>query len=44
MSDIGTELLARTATAAFAGSYFLVRPSLLRGVQMLDRRLRASMV
>lgn len=39
MSNIGTELLGWTATAVFVGSYFFVRPSLLRGVQMFGALL-----
>lgn len=39
MSNIGIELLGWTATAVFVGSYFFVRPSLLRGVQMFGALL-----
>ncbi len=39
MSNIGTELLGWLATAVFVGSYFFVRPSLLRGVQMFGALL-----
>jgi hypothetical protein len=39
MSNIGTELLGWAATAVFAGSYFFVRPTLLRGVQMFGALL-----
>jgi len=39
MSNIGTELLGWAATAVFVGSYFFVRPSLLRGVQMFGALL-----
>ena len=39
MSNIGTELLGWTATAVFVVSYFFVRPSLLRGVQMVGALL-----
>ncbi len=39
MSDIGIELLGWAATAVFVGSYFFVRPSLLRGVQMFGALL-----
>ncbi len=39
MSHIGIELLGWVATAVFVGSYFFVRPSLLRGVQMVGALL-----
>lgn len=39
MISIGTELLGWTATAVFVASYFFVRPSLLRGVQMVGALL-----
>ena len=39
MSHIATELLGWAATAVFVGSYFFVRPSLLRGVQMFGALL-----
>jgi len=39
MSNIGTELLGWAATAVFVASYFFVRPSLLRGVQMFGALL-----
>jgi hypothetical protein len=39
MSNFGTELLGWAATAVFVGSYFFVRPSLLRGVQMFGALL-----
>jgi hypothetical protein len=35
MSQSGIEYLGWGATAVFVGSYFCLRPSLLRGVQML---------
>ena len=39
MSHLEIELLGWTATAVFVGSYFCLRPSLLRGVQMLGALL-----
>jgi hypothetical protein len=39
MSHSGTEYLGWGATAVFVGSYFCVRPSLLRGVQMFGALL-----
>jgi hypothetical protein len=39
MSSLATELLGWAATAVFVGSYFFVRPSLLRGVQMFGALL-----
>jgi hypothetical protein len=39
MSNIGAELLGWAATAVFVGSYFFVRPSLLRRVQMFGALL-----
>lgn len=39
MSNTGTELLGWAATVVFVVSYFFVRPSLLRGVQMFGALL-----
>jgi hypothetical protein len=36
---MGTELLGWAATGVFVGSYFFVRPSLLRGAQMFGALL-----
>jgi hypothetical protein len=39
MSDSGIEYLGWAATAVFVGSYFCLRPSLLRGFQMFGAAL-----
>jgi hypothetical protein len=39
MSPSGVEYLGWGATAVFVGSYFCLRPSLLRGVQMFGAAL-----
>ena len=39
MSHIGIELLGWTATCVFVGSYFFIRPSVLRSVQMFGALL-----
>jgi hypothetical protein len=39
MSQSGVEYLGWGATAVFVGSYFCLRPSLLRGVQMFGAAL-----
>lgn len=39
MSHHGIEYLGWGATAVFVGSYFCLRPSLLRGVQMIGAAL-----
>jgi hypothetical protein len=39
MNDSGIEYLGWAATAVFVGSYFCLRPSLLRGVQMFGAAL-----
>jgi hypothetical protein len=39
MSHSGIEYLGWAATAVFVGSYFCLRPSVLRGVQMLGALL-----
>jgi hypothetical protein len=39
MSHDGTEYLGWAATAIFVGSYFCLRPSMLRGVQMIGALL-----
>jgi hypothetical protein len=39
MSHSGVEYLGWAATAVFVGSYFCLRPSLLRGVQMFGAAL-----
>jgi hypothetical protein len=39
MNHVAIDLLGWTATAVFVGSYFLARPSLLRGAQMIGALL-----
>jgi len=39
MNHIGIELLGWTATCVFVGSYFFIRPSVLRSVQMFGALL-----
>jgi Bacterial inner membrane protein len=39
MSHSGTEYLGWGATAIFVGSYFCLRPSMLRGIQMVGAAL-----
>jgi hypothetical protein len=39
MSHVEIELLGWTATAVFVGSYFFIRPSVLRCVQMFGALL-----
>jgi hypothetical protein len=39
MNPVGIDLLGWAATAVFVGSYFLARPALLRGAQMIGALL-----
>src|ERR1700736_4947940 len=39
MNTVWTQCLGWVATGVFVGSYFFVRPSLLRGIQMLGALL-----